>query len=92
LQVSALTREGLAALRAQIAQRFDERFERVRLFVPYDDGRALAALYELGTPIEDREDTAEGVYVRARLPRRELRRYARYLVAEAHEDAHEKVV
>ncbi|HZB23293.1 MAG TPA: GTPase HflX [Gaiellaceae bacterium] len=92
LQVSALTGEGLDALRAQIAKRFDERFERVRLFVPYDDGRALAALYELGTPIEEREDTAEGVYVRARLPRRELRRYARYLVAEAHEDAHEKVV
>ena len=92
LQVSALTGEGLDELREQIAQRFDERFERVRLFVPYDDGRTLAALYELGTPIEDREDTPEGVYVRARLPRRELRRYARYLVAEANEDAREKVV
>jgi len=85
LQVSALTGEGLDELRARIAHRFDERFERVRLFVPYDDGSALAALYELGTPVEDREDTAEGVFVRARLPHRELRRFARYLVAEAHE-------
>jgi hypothetical protein len=27
------------------------------------------------------------VYIRARLPRRELRRFARYLVAEAHSEA-----
>jgi GTP-binding protein HflX len=85
LQVSALTREGIDELRARIAQRFDQRFERVRLFVPYDDGRTLAALYSLGTPVEDRKDTPEGVFVRARLPRRDLRRFARYLVAEAHE-------
>jgi GTPase len=85
LQVSARTGEGLDALQARIAHRFEERFEPVRLLVPYDDGRALAALYELGTPVEDREDTPEGVLVRARLPHRELRRFARYLVAEAHE-------
>jgi GTP-binding protein HflX len=91
LQVSALTGEGLGELRARVADRFDERFERVRLFVPYDDGSTLAALYGLGTPVEDREDTPEGVYVRARLPRRDLRRFARYLVAEAHEEAHEVV-
>ena len=32
----------------------------------------------------EREDRADGVSVRARLPRREIRRFARYLVAEAH--------
>ena len=83
VQVSALTGEGLDDLRARIADRFSDRFEAVRLFLPYDEGRKLAELYELGAPIEEREDQADGVFVRARLPRRELRRFARYLVAEA---------
>jgi GTP-binding protein HflX len=83
VQVSALTGEGLDELRARIADRFSDRFEAVRLFLPYDEGGKLAELYELGAPIEEREDQADGVFVRARLPRRELRRFARYLVAEA---------
>jgi GTPase len=81
LQVSALTGEGLGALRERIADRFSDRFEAVRLFLPYEDGGKLAELYSLGAPIEEREDQPEGVLVRARLPRRELRRFARYLVA-----------
>jgi GTPase len=81
LQVSALTGEGLDALRERIADRFSDRFEAVRLFLPYEDGGKLAELYSLGAPIEEREDQPEGVLVRARLPRRELRRFARYLVA-----------
>jgi len=83
LQVSAQTGEGLDDLRDRIAERFADRFEAVHLFLPYDEGRKLAELYALGAPIEEREDQADGVYVRARLPRRELRRFARYLVAEA---------
>jgi GTP-binding protein HflX len=83
LQVSARTGEGLDALRARIAGRFADRFEAVRLLVPYDEGSALADLYGLGAPIEERVDTAEGVEIRARLPRRELRRFAPFLVAEA---------
>jgi GTPase len=83
LQISALTGEGLEELRARIAERFGERFERVRLLLPYDEGGRLNELYALGAPIDEREDTAEGVLVVARLPRRELRRYAPYLVAEA---------
>jgi len=81
LQVSALTGEGLDALRERIAERFSDRFEAVRLFLPYEDGGKLAELYSLGAPIEEREDQPDGVLVRARLPRRELRRFARYLVA-----------
>jgi hypothetical protein len=53
----------------------------VKLFLPYEDGGKLAELYELGAPIEERDDQPTGVLVRARLPRRELRRFARYLVA-----------
>src|SRR5258706_7815084 len=48
----------------------------------YDEGGKLNELYALGTPIEERTDTDEGVLVLARLPRRELRRFAPYLHAE----------
>jgi GTPase len=81
LQVSALTGEGIDELRARIADLFAERFEPVRLLLPYSEGGKLNELYSLGTPIEQREDTDEGVLVVARLPRREINRFARYLVA-----------
>jgi GTP-binding protein HflX len=87
LQVSAATGEGLDELRARLAARFADRFESVRLLLPYDEGGKLAELYALGAPIDERSDEPEGVLVRARLPRRELRRFARYLVAEAHSEA-----
>ena len=83
IQASAITGEGLDDLRARIAERFADRFESVRLLLPYEDGGRLAELYELGAPIEERIDRDDGVLVRARLPRRELRRFAPYLVAEA---------
>jgi GTPase len=82
-QVSAQTGEGIDALRAQIADQFAERFEMVRLLLPYEDGGKLAELYELGAPIDEREDGPDGVLVRARLPRRALLRFAPYLVAES---------
>jgi GTP-binding protein HflX len=80
LQVSALAGEGLDALRTRIADRFADLFEPVRLLLPYKDGGKLNELYALGAPIEEREDTSEGVLVLARLPRREINRFARYLV------------
>jgi 50S ribosomal subunit-associated GTPase HflX len=79
--VSALTGEGLDALRAELARRFDDRWERVKLLVPYDEGSRLSELYALGTPIEDRQDTSAGVVVVARLPRRDLPRFAPFLIA-----------
>ena len=81
LEISALTGEGLDELRARVAERFGERLRPVRLLVPYDQGRILAELYELGAPI-DRLDTSEGVIVVARLPQREVARFAPYLVSE----------
>ena len=82
-QVSAVTGEGLEELKARLAEQFASRWELVRLLVPYADGGALSDLYALGAPIEDREDTEDGVLVVARLPRRDLAQYARFLVAEA---------
>jgi GTPase len=83
LQISAETGEGLDDLRARIADRFAERFELVRMLVPYEDGAKLAELYSLGPPIDERVDGPDGVFIRARLPRRETQRFASYLIAEA---------
>jgi GTP-binding protein HflX len=83
LQVSAASGEGLEELRERIAERFADRFEQVRLLIPYEDGAKLNELYALGAPIQERSDLAEGVLVQARLPRRELRRFAAYLIADS---------
>jgi GTPase len=83
VQLSALTGEGLDMLKSRVADRFADRYEAVHLFVPYEDGAKLAELYELGAPVDEREDRAGGVFLRARLPRRDLRRFARFLVVEA---------
>ncbi|MGB2874874.1 MAG: GTPase HflX [Gaiellaceae bacterium] len=85
LQVSARTGEGLDELRSRIASRFAERFEPVRLLIPYDEGARLAELYALGAPVDERADRPEGVLIRARLPRSEVRRFARYLILEPRE-------
>jgi GTPase len=84
LQISARTGEGLEELRAQVAQHFGERFVEVRLLVPYDEGARLAELYALGTPVDERRDEPEGVFVRARLPKRDVPRFAPFLIAESH--------
>ena len=83
LQVSATNGEGIDELKERVAGLFENRYQEVRLLVPYEDGASLSALYALGAPIDERLDTEEGVVIRARLPQRDVRRFARYLVAEA---------
>jgi GTPase len=83
VQVSALTGEGLETLRAGIAERFAERYEDVRLLIPHEQGAKLAELYDLGAPIEERRDEPEGVFVRAKLQRRDAVRFAPFLIAES---------
>jgi GTP-binding protein HflX len=87
-QVSAATGEGLDHLKAELARRFESRWELVRLLVPFDEGGRLSELYALGAPIEERQDTPEGVLVLARVPRRDLPRFAAYLVAGAASEPH----
>ena len=87
-QVSARTGEGLEELRVELARRFEGRWERVRLLVPYEEGSRLSELYALGTPIEERKDTPDGVLVVARLPRRELPRFASFLIADSSGSTH----
>ena len=82
-QISALKGAGLERLRARIAEHFAERFEEVRLLIPYSEGAKLAELYSLGAPVDERRDEPDGVFVRARLPRRDLVRFAPFVVAQA---------
>jgi GTP-binding protein HflX len=83
LQISAAGGEGLEELRAHIAECFADRFRPVKLLVPHGSGRVLTELYDLGAPIEERVDRPDGVLVHARLPERELVRFAPYLIADA---------
>ena len=78
VQVSALTGEGLDALKPRVAEFFADRYVDVQLLLPHDHGRELSALYETGAPITSREDSAAGVLVSARLPRRLLTRFEAY--------------
>src|SRR3954471_9142432 len=74
---SALNGEGLIGVERAIGEHFAGRFEHVALLVPFDQGGILAELYALGSPLE-REDTAEGVLIRAHLPHSLAERYAAF--------------
>ena len=63
-QVSAQTGEGLDELRGRIAETIMEGLTEVELLVPF---RSLAQLHEVAGDLE-REDRADGVFVRALLP------------------------
>ncbi|MDX6699668.1 MAG: GTPase [Solirubrobacteraceae bacterium] len=77
--VSALTGEGLDALRDRIQAEFRRTLRDVELLLPYDEGGRLAELHELADGLE-REDTADGVRVTARLPEPVAARYERFAV------------
>jgi GTP-binding protein HflX len=65
--VSAATGEGIPELRTRIEREFRDRLEAVELLVPFERGGVLSELHDLAGDLE-REDTPEGVRVRARVP------------------------
>ncbi len=73
--VSAATGEGLEELAARLASLVTAGLKEVELLVPYEHGERLSELHRLAGDLE-REDLAEGVLVRARLPREVADRYA----------------
>jgi GTPase len=77
--VSARTGEGLEALGGRVQEAFRRTLRPVELLLPYDEGGRLAELHELADGLE-REDTAEGVLVTARLPEPVAARYERFAV------------
>jgi GTP-binding protein HflX len=75
--VSALDGEGLEDLGERVQAEFRRSLRAVDLLFPYDDGASLAELHDLADGLE-REDTAEGVRVTARLPETLAARFERY--------------
>jgi GTP-binding protein HflX len=77
VQVSADTGEGLDELREAVEARFLPTLERMELLVPYDEGGSLSELHELAGELE-RQNTPEGVRVRARVPAAAAPRFERF--------------
>jgi len=77
VQVSAETGEGLDQLREAIEGRFLATLQPVELLLPYAEGGRLSELHGLAGEME-REDTPEGVRVRARVPAAVAARFERF--------------
>jgi GTP-binding protein HflX len=77
VQVSAVTGEGLAELSEAVEARFLASLRPMELLVPYDEGTSLSELHDLAGELE-REDTAEGVWIRARVPAAVAPRFERF--------------
>jgi GTP-binding protein HflX len=76
--VSALTGEGVDELGERIQHEFERSLADIELLIPYSEGARLAELHDLAGDQLEREDTADGVLVRARLPRTIAERYERW--------------
>jgi GTP-binding protein HflX len=79
LLLSAEMGEGLEALAESIEREFRRGLRPVELLLPYREGSRLAELHDLAADLE-REDTAEGVHVTARLPATAAARFERFAV------------
>jgi len=77
VQVSAETGEGLDELREAVEARFLSTLRSMELLVPYAEGGSLSELHDLAGEME-REETAEGVRVSARVPAAAARRFERF--------------
>jgi GTP-binding protein HflX len=77
--VSGESREGLELLGERIEDELKHMLQPVELLVPYSDGASLAELHAVAGELA-REDTAEGVRVRALVPARLAERLARFAV------------
>jgi GTPase len=77
VQVSGATGEGLDDLREAIEARFLATLLPMELLVPYREGGTLSELHDLAGELE-REDTADGVRIRARVPASAAPRFERF--------------
>jgi GTPase len=75
--VAAVTGEGLDALADRIEGEFRRTMRSVDLLLPYAEGGRLAELHAIAGDLE-REETADGVRVKARLPVTVAERYERF--------------
>jgi GTP-binding protein HflX len=77
VEVSGATGEGLEDLCRAVEGRFLAALRPMELLVPYEEGGRLSELHELAGELE-REDTAEGVRVSARVPADAASRFERF--------------
>jgi GTP-binding protein HflX len=80
LRVSAASGEGLQELGERIEREFRRTLCPVDLLVPYAHGGSLAELHEIAGDV-NRQDTPEGVRVRALVPAKLAARLQRFAVA-----------
>jgi GTPase len=78
--VSGVTGEGLEELGERIEQELQHTLRRLELLVPYADGGSLAELHDVAGEVS-REDTPEGVRVKALVPARLAQRFERFAIA-----------
>jgi GTP-binding protein HflX len=83
IQVSAATGLGIEELSDAIEARFLSTLRPMELLVPYGEGGRLSELHDLAGEME-REDTPEGVRVRARVPAGVVERFERFEVNGKH--------
>src|SRR4051794_11021984 len=77
VQLSAATGEGLDDLSETIEAQFLNSLRPMELLVPYAEGGSLSELHELAGEL-DREDTARGVRISARVPAGVASRFERF--------------
>jgi GTPase len=77
--VSALTGDGLDRLGERVEEEFSRVLRDVELLLPYREGGRLAELHEVAGDLL-REDTPEGVLVKARVPATVAVRFERFAV------------
>jgi GTP-binding protein HflX len=82
VQVSGATGEGLERLGDAVEARFLSSLRPMELLVPYAEGASLSELHELAGELE-REDTDQGVLVRARVPAAAAQRFERFALDSA---------
>jgi GTP-binding protein HflX len=75
--VSAARAVNMDGLKDRIEAAFRDRLEAVELLLPFERGGLLSELHEVAGDLE-REDTPEGVRVRARVPAGIAARLRRY--------------
>lgn len=77
--ISATTGEGIEELGARIESELRHTLLSLELLVPYSQGGSLAELHDIAGDLH-RQDTPDGVLVRALLPARLAERYSRFAV------------
>lgn len=79
--VSGASGYGLEELRSRIERELAHTLRAMELLVPYANGGSLSELHEVASEVIARQDTPEGVRVRALVPARLAERFAKFAIA-----------